>query len=60
LASQTKSFTIAPLGRQTIYQDFEFPQATGDFLLRAIVEYQEYGAAVSTQSRRRIKLVQKK
>jgi hypothetical protein len=44
-------------GQQTVYSDFKFPQATGEFLLRAIIEYSEGGKVVSTQSRRNVKLV---
>jgi hypothetical protein len=52
-------FELAPLGQQTIYTDFKFPQLTGDFVLRAIIEYPGHGAVHSTQSRRRIKLVER-
>jgi len=57
-ATQTAKFKIAPLGQATIYDDFKFPQATGDFLLRAVIDYQGNGAVVSTQSRRHLKLVE--
>jgi hypothetical protein len=57
VASQAKEFKIGPLGQNTIYSDFRFPSSTGDFLLRAIIEYPESGANVSTQSRRRVKIV---
>jgi len=57
VASQTKEFTIGPLGQNTIYDDFKFPSAVGDFLLRAVIEYSENGTNVSTQSRRRVKIV---
>ena len=56
VASQRRSFKIAPLGQNTIYNDFKFPSTTGDFLLRAIIEYGEDGAEVSTQSRRHVKV----
>ena len=57
VASQSKEFRIGPLGQSTIYSDFKFPNSTGDFLLRAIIEYSENGTNVSTQSRRRVKIV---
>jgi hypothetical protein len=53
VSSQTKQFKIAALGQSTIYSDFKFPSATGDFLLRAIIEY---GDGISTQSRRHVKV----
>src|SRR6266403_4685864 len=55
VASTKTNFTLAPLGQQTIHLDFEFPRSTGDFLLRAIIEYKNEGALRSAQSRRRIK-----
>jgi hypothetical protein len=58
VAMQTTKFKIAALGQETIYNDFKFPQTTGDFLLRAIIEYRENSVAVSTQSRRYLKLVE--
>src|SRR5882724_4752742 len=58
VASTKTNFTLAPLGQQTIHLDFEFPRSTGDFLLRAIIEYKNEGALRSAQSRRRIKLVE--
>jgi beta-galactosidase len=58
VANQTAKFKIAPLGQQTSYNDFKFPQTTGDFLLRAIIEYRRDDAGVSTQSRRYVKLVE--
>lgn len=58
VATQTAKFKIGPLGQETIYNDFKFPQTTGDFLLRAIIEYRGNGAAMSTQSRRYVKLVE--
>jgi hypothetical protein len=57
VASQTKDFRIGPLGQTTIYSDFRFPVSTGDFLLRAVIEYRENGDNVSTQSRRHVKIV---
>jgi hypothetical protein len=57
VATQTTKFKIAALGQETIYNDFKFPQTTGDFLLRAIIEYRG-NASVSTQSRRYVKLVE--
>ena len=55
--SQTGKFKIAALGQDTSYTDFKFPSATGDFVLRAIIEYQERGETVVTQSRRFVKVV---
>ncbi len=57
LATQTRKFRIAPLGQDTSYTNFKFPQTTGDLLLCAIIEYTENGKTVSTQSRRQVKLV---
>jgi hypothetical protein len=58
VASQSGKFKIAPLGQETTYNDFKFPQSTGDFLLRAIIAYSSGGTTISTQSRRRIKLIE--
>jgi len=57
VANQTKKFTIASLGQNTTYDDFKFPSTTGDFLLRAIIEYPANGDSVSTQSRRYVKVI---
>jgi hypothetical protein len=57
VGDQAQKFKIAALGQDTIYEDFKFPNATGDFLLRAIIEYQDNGEAASTQSRRHVKVV---
>jgi len=57
VTSLVRKFTIAPLGQNTIYDNFKFPGTTGDFLLRAIIDYQENGNVVSTQSRRKVKIV---
>ncbi len=57
VAAQSEKFTIAPLGQRTIYNNFKFPQTTGDFLLRAIIRYAENGKEASAQSRRHVKLV---
>ena len=56
-ANQTRKFAIAPLGQNTTYDDFKFPSTTGDFLLRAIIEYHANGDSVSTQSRRYVKVI---
>jgi hypothetical protein len=48
------------LGQETIYNNFKFPQTTGEFLLRAVIQYSESGKDVSTQSRRQVKLVEPK
>ena len=58
VTTQTAKFKIAPLGQETIYNDFRFPHTTGDFLLRAVIEYRRSGGVVSTQSRRYVKLVE--
>jgi beta-galactosidase len=58
IGTQAAKFRVAPLGQETSYHDFKFPQATGDFLLRAIIEYKRNDAVVSTQSRRKVKLVE--
>ncbi|HTE89157.1 MAG TPA: glycoside hydrolase family 2 TIM barrel-domain containing protein [Terriglobales bacterium] len=58
VAIQTTKFRIAPLGQETSYSDFKFPQTSGDFLLRAIIQYSENNGEVSTQSRRHVKLVE--
>lgn len=60
VTAQSAKFKIAPLGQETIYSNFKFPQATGEFLLRAVIQYPEDGKGVSTQSRRQIKLVEPK
>jgi len=57
VARQTKKFAIAPLGQNTSYTDFKFTSTTGDFLLRAIIEYRANGEGVSTQSRRYVKVI---
>jgi hypothetical protein len=54
VANQERKFRIGALGQSTLYSDFKFPSMTGDFLLRAIIEY---GDGVSTQSRRYVKVV---
>jgi hypothetical protein len=54
VANQEQPFKVAALGQSTLYSDFKFPNATGDFLLRAIIEY---GDGVSTQSRRHVKIM---
>jgi beta-galactosidase len=58
VATQTSKFKIAQLGQETSYNDFKFPQTTGDFVLRAIIEYRRNDAGLSTQSRRYLKLVE--
>jgi len=58
-ATQTAKFSIAPLGQKTLYNEFKFPDTTGDFLLRAIIHYPENGKDFSTQSRRHVKLVER-
>jgi hypothetical protein len=57
VATQSAKFKIAPLGQKTIYNNFKFPQLTGEFLLRAIIKYPENNKEISTQSRRHVKLV---
>ena len=59
VASTKAGFELAPLGQQTLYSNFSFPNETGDFLLRAIIQYRDGNATTSTESRRRIKLVPK-
>jgi beta-galactosidase len=58
VATQTARFKIAPLGQRTLYNEFKFPETAGDFLLRAIIQYPENNKNVSTQSRRKVKLVE--
>jgi hypothetical protein len=60
VAAQNAKFKIASLGQETIYNNFKFPQTTGEFLLRAVIHYSENGKDVSTQSRRHVKLVEPK
>ncbi|HKN32448.1 MAG TPA: hypothetical protein VJX16_04315 [Terriglobales bacterium] len=43
VATQADRFKIAPLGRNTQYYEFTFPDTEGDFLLRAIIQYTENG-----------------
>ena len=57
VTNQITKFKIAPLGQNTIYDNFKFPGTTGDFMLRAIIEYRANGDVVSTQSRRQVKLI---
>jgi beta-galactosidase len=57
VANQTRKFTIAPLGQETSYNDLKFPTTSGDFLLRAVIEYRANGDSVSTQSRRYVKVM---
>jgi hypothetical protein len=57
VVNQTRKFKLAALGQSTIYNDFTFPNSTGDFLLRAIIDYQANGDGVSTQSRRYVKVI---
>lgn len=57
VATQTTEFKISPLGQDTIYSNFKFPDVAGDFLLKAIIDYRENNTSVSTQSRRYVKLV---
>jgi len=57
VANQTRKFKTAALGQSTIYNDFKFPNTTGDFLLRAIIEYRADGGGASTQSRRHVKVM---
>lgn len=54
---QTVQFTLAPLGQDTIYQSFGFPDATGDFMLQAVIRHSEDGRDITTRSRRRVKVV---
>jgi hypothetical protein len=56
--TQNAKFKIDPLGQETIYNNFKFPQITGEFLLRAVIQYSKNGKDVSTQSRRKVKLVE--
>ena len=60
VTAQNAKFKIDPLGQETIYNNFKFPQTTGEFLLRAVIQYSENGKDVSTQSRRQVKLVEPK
>ena len=39
ISAQTTKFKVAALGQETLYNDFKFPSVTGNFLLRAIIEY---------------------
>jgi beta-galactosidase len=57
VAQQTANFKVAPLGQDTIYQNFHFPGTTGDFVLQAIIQHSENNHDISTRSRRRIKLI---
>ena len=60
VAAQNTKFKIDPLGQKTIYNNFKFPQITGEFLLRAIIQYSENGKDASTQNLRQVKLVKLK
>jgi hypothetical protein len=58
VSSHATRFHIAALGQNTIYDDFKFPEAKGDYLLRAVIEYEENGKPMVAQSRRRLKIVE--
>jgi len=55
--TQMTGFRISPLGQETVYRNFRFPDASGDFLLRAVIHYRENETDSSRQSRRHVKLV---
>ena len=57
ISAQTTKFKVAALGQETFYNDFKFPLVTGNFLLRAIIEYGTNNGVVSAQSRRYVKIV---
>jgi beta-galactosidase len=59
LTTQENTFQLAPLGQLTLYWDFPFPERSGDFVLRAIIHYEENGKPTSTQSRRHVGLVRR-
>jgi hypothetical protein len=59
VARQSIKFSLAALGAETYNVDFLVPSMTGNFLLKAIAETRDKGFGGSTQSRRRVMLVEK-
>jgi Phosphoesterase family len=47
-------------GQKTLHNEFIFPKSIGNFLLRVIIQYAEAGQEISTQSRRKVALVEPK
>jgi len=57
IAQTTRAFSVAPLGQQTQFIDFDVPATTGKFMLRAIAKPSSGPERDSTISRRRIEVV---
>jgi hypothetical protein len=57
IAQTTSPFSVAPLGQQTQFIDFDIPDATGKCMLKAIAKPSQGPQRESTVSRRRVELV---
>jgi len=57
IAGTTVPFSVAPLGQQTQFIDFDVPDLTGKFMLKAIAKPSQGPQQESTISRRRVELV---
>jgi beta-galactosidase len=57
IAHKTSPFSVAPLGQETQYIDFNIPDATGKCMLKAIAKPSHGPQKESTVSRRRVELV---
>jgi beta-galactosidase len=57
IAQTTRTFSVAPLGQQTQFIDFDVPATTGKFMLKAIAKPSSGPERDSTISRRRIEVV---
>ena len=57
VAQTTRAFSVAPLGQQTQFIDFDVPATTGKFMLKAVAKPSSGPERDSTISRRRIEVV---
>jgi hypothetical protein len=57
IAQTTRPFSVAPLGQQTQFIDFDVPATTGKFMLKAVAKPSSGPERDSTISRRRIEVV---
>jgi len=57
IAQTTRAFSVAPLGQQTQFIDFDVPATTGKFMLKAVAKPSSGPERYSTISRRRIEVV---
>ena len=60
IARSSTPFSVAPLGQQTQFIDFNVPAATGKFMLKAIAKPSQGPERDSTISRRRVEVVAQK